>query len=93
MRWKPLQRQDSRKRGEKMEKVTEDEKKVEKVLFLCDGEVPACRRSNCYKRVNGSFACRHTSDVAHAIHFRLNRTRKIYIEETQPETAAQATTE
>ena len=65
-----------------MEKATEDEEKVEKVLFLCDGEVPTCRRSNCYKKVSDSFACRHTSDVTHAIHFGPNRTGSIYNEES-----------
>ncbi len=70
-----------------------NEAKADKILFLCDGEVPTCRKKNCYKKVNDSVACHHTFDVTHALHFKLNRTGRIYKEEPQLGTAAQTTTE
>lgn len=37
-----------------------------KCLFLCDGNVKECPKTNCYK--NGG-ECRHTEDVRHGISF------------------------
>lgn len=34
------------------------------VLYLCDGNVPTCSKTGCYKRGR---ECRHTTDVAHAL--------------------------
>lgn len=34
------------------------------VLYLCDGDVPACRKTNCHKRGGD---CQHTTDAAHAL--------------------------
>ena len=33
-------------------------------LYLCDGEVPSCSKTACYKR---GLECRHTTDVTHAL--------------------------
>lgn len=60
----------------------------DRILFLCDGEVPTCRKKNCYRKIDASDSCCHTSDVTHAIHFKLNRTGRIYREEPQLGTAA-----
>lgn len=64
---------------------------MDKILFLCDGEKTDCKRSYCYKKndTKDFDCCRHTSDVTHAIHFRPNRTGKIYVEEPQSGTVAQ----
>lgn len=46
----------------------------DKVFYLCDGNVPDCSKTNCYKQIDGSlFTCRHTSDVSHAINFKKTR--------------------
>lgn len=34
------------------------------ILYLCDSDVPACRKDKCYKRGG---ECRHTTDVAHVL--------------------------
>ncbi len=34
------------------------------ILYLCDGKVPTCRKTECYKQGRN---CRHTSDVNHAL--------------------------
>lgn len=36
------------------------------VLYMCDGMVPGCRKSNCYKNDG---LCRHTKDISHAVNF------------------------
>ena len=61
-----------------------DEKEV---LYLCDGEKTDCERKHCYKGTvpEDPDCCRRTSDVAHAIHFKLNRTGRIYVEEPYQE--------
>lgn len=83
---------DADKRKEELDEVACNEAKTDKVLFLCDGEVPNCGKRNCYKKADTSDACHHTSDVTHALHFKLNRTGRIYTEEPQLGTAAQITT-
>ncbi len=64
---------------------------MDKILFLCDGEKADCKKKHCYKETDPEDpdCCRHTADVAHAIHFRPNRTGKIYVEEPQSGTVAQ----
>lgn len=42
--------------------------KQQKIWYLCDGNVPECKKHICYKRV-GDFGCKHTSDINHAINF------------------------
>lgn len=39
-----------------------------KIFYLCDGNVPKCTKTHCYKQTNDD-TCRHTSDIAHAINF------------------------
>lgn len=53
------------------------------VLYLCDGEKADCKKKHCYKETDPEDpdCCRYTADVAHAIHFKLNRTGRIYVEE------------
>ena len=53
------------------------------ILYLCNGEKAECKKKYCYKETDteDSDCCRHTSDVTHAIHFKLNRTGRIYVEE------------
>mgnify|MGYP004547598279 FL=1 len=43
---------------------------MNKVFYLCDGEVPECTKTHCYKREGEAEPCRHTTNVAHAINFR-----------------------
>lgn len=60
---------------------------AKEVLYLCDGEKTDCKKKHCYKETDSEApdCCRHTSDVAHAIHFKLNRTGRIYVEEQYQE--------
>jgi len=39
---------------------------MKKVFYLCDGEVPECTKTSCYK--NGG-PCRHTSNASYAKNF------------------------
>lgn len=39
-------------------------KRNKALLYLCDGDVPACGKDECYKRGG---ECRHTTDAAHAL--------------------------
>ena len=57
------------------------------VLYLCNGEKAECKKKHCYKETDPEDpdCCRHTADVAHAIHFKLNRTGRIYTEESWQE--------
>ena len=34
------------------------------ILYLCDGDIPTCRKDECYKRGG---ECRHTTDADHAL--------------------------
>lgn len=40
-----------------------------KIMYLCDGNVPGCSKTHCYKTTNEP-ACRHTTDIKHAINFK-----------------------
>lgn len=37
---------------------------IKKILFLCDGNVPECKKTHCYK---SGGECKCTSDIRHAI--------------------------
>lgn len=39
---------------------------IKKIFFLCDGNVPECKKTQCYK---SGGECRWTSDIRHAINF------------------------
>lgn len=52
---------------------------AEKVFYLCDGEVPECRKGHCYKQTDDN-PCRHTSDVSHAINFQKKHKKASYFE-------------
>ena len=34
------------------------------ILYLCDGDIPTCRKDECYKRGG---ECRYTTDADHAL--------------------------
>lgn len=40
-----------------------------RIMYLCDGNVPECKKTHCYKNMNEE-ACMHTSDIKHAINFK-----------------------
>ena len=41
-----------------------------RVFYLCNGEVPHCKKTMCYKNNNAEGeVCRHTTDVAYALNF------------------------
>ncbi len=62
----------------KIAEITDDEKTGEEILYLCDGELEECKKSNCYKN-NGS--CNHTSDIRHAKNFhKISETRPVFYE-------------
>lgn len=44
--------------------ATRSRGKNKTILYLCDGEVPTCRKDECYKR--GGECC-HTTDTTHAL--------------------------
>lgn len=37
---------------------------TKKIFFICDGDVPECKKTGCYKRGG---ECKWTSDVRHAV--------------------------
>lgn len=37
---------------------------AKKIFFMCDGDVPECKKTGCYKRGG---ECMRTSDVRHAV--------------------------
>ena len=39
---------------------------TKKILYICDGDVPECEKTECYKRGG---ECKLTSDVRHAVNF------------------------
>lgn len=59
-----------------------------KVLYLCDGQVEGCRKTNCY--MHGVFAgpCYLTSDIRHAANF--ERRSGVYREKTLMDRVAEA---
>ena len=41
-----------------------------RTFYLCNGEVPYCRKRSCYKNKNATEeACLHTTNVAYALNF------------------------
>lgn len=44
----------------------------EKIFYLCDGEVPECKKTHCYKNTDDT-PCKLTSDIAHAKNFEKTR--------------------
>lgn len=41
-----------------------------RVFYLCNGEVPFCKKSICYKNENATdVVCRHTTNIAYALNF------------------------
>ena len=52
-----------------------------KVFYLCDGNVPECKKTFCYQ--NGG-ECRHTSDIKHALNFDIPRKGSCYFEKEMP---------
>lgn len=41
---------------------------MNKVFYLCDGNVPNCEKNKCYKNCEEE-PCRHTTDISHAVNF------------------------
>ena len=74
--------------GSSMEYLLGGEQK--KVLYLCDGNVPTCKKNTCYKnpkRKGDCPPCTFTKDVAHALNFRKasKHVQAAYYENGQPE--------
>lgn len=46
---------------------------MEKIFFLCDGEVPTCKKISCYKKIGEHDSCHYTTDVTHAVNFKKTR--------------------
>lgn len=61
-----------------------------RIFYLCDGNVPTCKKSTCYKnpgKKNTCPPCSYTKDVRHALNFR-RRSENVhaaYYENGQPE--------
>lgn len=54
---------------------------VKKVFYLCDGEVPECGKSICYKNeISKEGYCKHTTNIGHAINFEDRKGTGIYYE-------------
>lgn len=51
-----------------------------KVMYLCDGKVPECPKTICYKkkRKTPEPACRHTGKIEHAVNFEMRRPESEY---------------
>ena len=50
---------------------------TKKIFFICDGDVPECKKTGCYKRGG---ECKWTSDVRHAVNFEDSLGHGIYCE-------------
>lgn len=55
-----------------------------KIFFLCDGEVPECKKTMCFKN-NKNDPCRWTSDIKHAKNFKDHGGNGTYFEVEQVE--------
>lgn len=68
--------------GVSMEYLLGGEQK--RILYLCDGNVPTCKKSICYKNAGESdpcSVCHYTKDVTHAVNFKKTRSpRGSYLE-------------
>lgn len=40
----------------------------DKIFFLCDGNMPGCKKTHCYKNTDDA-PCKRTSDINHAKNF------------------------
>lgn len=57
------------------EEVSEENKK--KIFYLCDGEVETCKKNRCYKKAEKTEGlCRHTTDIKHALNFKVAQNGK-----------------
>lgn len=55
-----------------------------RVFFLCNGEVPCCKKTMCYKNNNTEDeVCRHTINVAYALNFKRGDDNISYFESPQ----------
>ena len=71
-----------------MEYLLGEEQK--RVLYLCDGNVPTCKKNTCYKnpkRKSDCPPCTYTKDVAYALNFHKTseHVHAAYYENGQPE--------
>ena len=71
-----------------MEYLLGEEQK--RVLYLCDGNVPTCKKNTCYKnpkRKGDCPPCTYTKDVTHALNFHKTseHVHAAYYENGQPE--------
>lgn len=53
-----------------------------KIFYLCDGEVPECKKRSCYKRGG---ECKHTTNIKHAANFRKSIKGETYFETAERE--------
>lgn len=44
------------------------------ILYLCDGDDPNCKKTNCYK-CGG--VCKHTKDIKHAVNYSAETIRSV----------------
>ncbi len=55
-------------------KVKISRQNEKKTYYLCDGNVPECRKHTCYLKTDDQqTACRYTTDISHAINFKKDR--------------------
>ena len=51
-----------------------------KIFYLCDGEVPSCKKRTCYKHAKVENPCRHTTDIHHAANFEQPDEQEVFFE-------------
>lgn len=52
-----------------------------RIFYLCNGEVPYCKKTMCYKTNNTeNEVCRHTTNVAYALNFKKEDENTSYFE-------------
>lgn len=55
--------------------------KKREIVYLCNGEVPYCEKTICYKTKPSNFGvCKHTADVRYALNFRKDAGALFYYE-------------
>ena len=56
------------------------------IAYLCNGEVPYCKKTICYKtKPSNVCVCRRTTDVRYALNFRKDAGAQIYCEKEREE--------
>ncbi len=55
-------------------------REVEKIFYLCDGNVDACSKRNCFRSHKNKNVCKHTTDIKHAINFQKSHKLGAYYE-------------